>query len=301
MAQTPGKITDNLLHVFDYCFVETVHYEFYKPKEGRDIPVNLEGKEYHCEQCGKVTKVFYHKRPLTYYSKGKLAQERRVYDKLGKAFPAMGQLAAGEPFWNEAVGLCHDCARQSVLQSETPEQRVYNLCEELHGLDELVVAKAKAAMEQSLRAWLAGASADDLTAYDLGSFEGVKDMICAVMLQDTTAEQRELEAYQKRAAAIREEVENLLATLPATFQAYAQRSVLVYESMHDKIYHEYTVAFPREDTQPEEYYIRRPLEQSRVRMFLEQPRIETLDELFLEAGFHGEWIDLVTERIRELA
>ena len=156
MAQTPGKITDNLLHVFDYCFVETVHYEFYKPKEGRDIPVNLEGKEYHCEQCGKVTKVFYHKRPLTYYSKGKLAQERRVYDKLGKAFPTMGQLAAGEPFWNEAVGLCHDCARQSVLQSETPEQRVYNLCEELHGLDELVVAKAKAAMEQSLRAWLAG-------------------------------------------------------------------------------------------------------------------------------------------------
>lgn len=77
--------------------------------------------------------------------------------------------------------------------------------------------------------------------------------------------------------------------------------MLVYESMHDKIYHEYTVAFPREDTRPEEYYICRPLEQSRVRMFLEQPRIETLDELLMEAGFHGEWIDLVTERIKELA
>ena len=35
-------------------------------------------------------------------------------------------------------------------------------------------------------------------------------------------------------------------------------------------------------------------------MFLEQPRIETLEELLMEVGFHGEWIDLVNQRIQQL-
>ena len=35
-------------------------------------------------------------------------------------------------------------------------------------------------------------------------------------------------------------------------------------------------------------------------MFLEQPRIETLEELLMEVGFHGEWIDLVSQRLQEL-
>ena len=51
---------------------------------------------------------------------------------------------------------------------------------------------------------------------------------------------------------------------------------------------------------PENYYIYRPIEKERVQMFLEQPRIETLDELMMEVGFHGEWIDLVTKRVAEL-
>ena len=36
-------------------------------------------------------------------------------------------------------------------------------------------------------------------------------------------------------------------------------------------------------------------------MFLEQPRVASLAELFSEAGFHGEWLDLFTARVRELA
>ena len=34
--------------------------------------------------------------------------------------------------------------------------------------------------------------------------------------------------------------------------------------MNDKMYHEYTVAFPQPGTMPEDYYIYRPLEKSRV-------------------------------------
>lgn len=51
---------------------------------------------------------------------------------------------------------------------------------------------------------------------------------------------------------------------------------------------------------PEDYYIYRSIEKSRVRMFLDQPRIESLEELLTEVGFHGEWIDLVNQRLQEL-
>ena len=41
MTNEPSRITDNLLNVFNYCFVETVPYAFFKPNSQRDIPVNL--------------------------------------------------------------------------------------------------------------------------------------------------------------------------------------------------------------------------------------------------------------------
>ena len=92
----------------------------------------------------------------------------------------------------------------------------------------------------------------------------------------------------------------MLASLPDTWQAYAARSTGVYESMNDKMYHEYTVIFPKPGMIPEDYYIYRSIEKSRVRMFLDQPRIESLEELLTEVGFHGEWIDLVNQRLQEL-
>ena len=67
------------------------------------------------------------------------------------------------------------------------------------------------------------------------------------------------------------------------------------------MYHEYTVVFPAPGQLPEDYYIYRTIEKKRVLMFLEQPRIETLEELLMEVGFHGEWIDLVTNRLESLA
>ena len=92
----------------------------------------------------------------------------------------------------------------------------------------------------------------------------------------------------------------MLESLPDTWQAYAARSTGVYESMNDKMYHEYTVIFPKPGMIPEDYYIYRSIEKSRVQMFLEQPRIESLEELLMEVGFHGEWIDLVNQRLQAL-
>lgn len=302
MANEPSRITDNLLNVYNYCFVETVPYAFFKPNPERDIPVKLVDKEYHCKACGKVTKVKYNPRPLTYFSKGKLAQQRRVYDALGKEFPFMGQIQAGTPFTNEAVGLCRACAAEKVLTAKTPAQQVVNLSEQLHRADELVVAKARAAMEKALTDWLDKVEKPEaFLQYDLTDFAALRDFICAVMLEDTSAEKAILQAYREEIGAIETKLQQMLAELPEQWKAYAARSTAVFESMNDKMYHEYTVVFPAPGQLPEDYYIYRTIEKKRVVMFLEQPRVETLDELFMEVGFHGEWIDLVTKRLESLA
>lgn len=301
MSNEPSRITDNLLNVFNYCFVETVPYAFFKPNPQRDIPVNLVDKEYHCEACQTVTKVAYQPRPLTYYSKGKLAGERQVYDKLGKPFPFMGEIESGKPFTNEAIGLCRACAARTVFTSTEPGQVAVNLAKRLHDADELVVAKARAAMEKSLSNWLAAVKQpEDFLQYNLSDFNAIRDFICAVMLEDTTAVQQALDAYRTETGEIETQIRSLLHDLPEEWKAYAARSTAVFESMHDKMYHEYTVAFPAEGQIPTDYYIYRLIEKKRVLMFLEQPRIESLDELLMEVGFHGEWIDLVNARLQEM-
>lgn len=300
MANIPEKLTDNLLNVYTYSFVETVPYEFFKPNPERDIAVNLVDKEYHCEKCGKVTHVNYQKRPLVYYSKGKLALERKAYDKLGKHFPYMGELEDGVPFTNEAIGLCTECAAGEVLQAKAPEQQVVNLAAELHAADELVVAKAQSAMEKALKSWLAKTDADEFLKYNLGDFAAVRDLICAVMLDDLAGVTAVLDEYLAERNKKTLSIKSLLEKLPEVWRAYAERPLSVFESMHDKMYHEYSVMFIEPGQSLEDYYIYRPIEKKRVIMFIEQPRIDTVEELLTEVGFHGEWIDLVSERLKEL-
>lgn len=295
-----AKITDNLLNVYNYSFVETVPYAFFKPNPERDIPVNLVDKEYHCEKCGKVTKVKYQKRQIVYYSKGKLALERKLYDKLGKDFPFMGEIEAGIPFTNEAIGLCKDCAAELVLNDDAPEQKIVNLAQELHAADELVVVKAQAAMEKALKKWLEHTSADEFLQFNLGDFNAVRDLICAVMLDDTAEVAAILAEYDEINKAKTTAIKTILEAVPDIWKAYTARPMAVFESMHDKMYHEYSVMFIEPSKDLEDYYIYRPIEKKRVQMFIEQPRIETIEELLTEVGFHGEWIDLVSARLKEL-
>lgn len=116
MAGEPGKFKDQLASVYEYCFVETVPYAFFKPNPTRDIAVNLRAKEYRCPVCGKVTRVAYRYHGDTYFSKGKLAEQRRTYDALGLDFPTMGEIASGVPFVNEAIGTCAPCAESSLAK-----------------------------------------------------------------------------------------------------------------------------------------------------------------------------------------
>ena len=301
MANEPGKIKEQLDSVYEYCFVETVPYAFFKPNPARDIAVNLRAKEYCCPACGKVTRVPYRYHGDTYFSKGKLAAERRTYDKLGLEFPTMGCIAAGEPFVNEAVGYCAACAKERLGASEDPAQRVVNLAQQLHRADALVVTAARLAMEEALRRWLAAADAETLRQFDVSTLEKTRDLICAIMLDDTAGAEQALADYRAVVRHVQETCAQLLSLLPEVFTASVARSTHAPESMSDKVYHEYTVAFAAADAPREEFYFPRRVEKQRLSMFLEQPRVASLADLFSEVGFHGEWLDLFTARVRELA
>ncbi len=301
MANEPGKIKEQLESVYEYCFVETVPYAFFKPNPARDIAVNLRAKEYCCPACGKVTRVPYRYHGDTYFSKGKLAADRRTYDKLGLEFPMMGRIAAGEPFVNEAVGYCAACAKERLGASEDPAQRVVNLAQQLHRADALVVTAARLAMEEALRRWLAAADAETLRQFDVSTLEKTRDLICAIMLDDTAGAEQALADYRAVVRHVQETCAQLLSLLPEVFTASVARSTHAPESMSDKVYHEYTVAFAAADAPREEFYFPRRVEKQRLSMFLEQPRVASLADLFSEVGFHGEWLDLFTARVRELA
>ena len=300
MANEPGKIKEQLESVYEYCFVETVHYAFFKPNPARDIAVNLRAKEYRCPACGKVTRVPYRYHGDTYFSKGKLAAERRTYDKLGLEFPTMGRIAAGEPFVNEAVGYCAACAKERLGASEDPAQRVVNLAQQLHRADALVVTAARLAMEEALRRWLAAADAETLRQFDVSTLEKTRDLICAIMLDDTAGAEQALADYRAVVRHVQETCAQLLSLLPEVFTASVARSTHAPESMSDKVYHEYTVAFAAADAPREEFYFPRRVEKQRLSMFLEQPRVASLADLFSEVGFHGEWLDFFRARVHEL-
>lgn len=300
MANEPGKIKEQLEGVYEYCFVETVPYAFFKPNPARDIAVNLRAKEYRCPVCGKVTRVPYRYHGDTYFSKGKLAAERRTYDKLGLEFPTMGRIAAGEPFVNEAVGYCAACAKERLGASEDPAQRVVNLAQQLHRADALVVTAARLAMEEALRRWLAAADAETLRQFDVSTLEKTRDLICAIMLDDTAGAEQALADYRAVVRHVQETCAQLLSLLPEVFMASVARSTHAPESMSDKVYHEYTVAFAAADAPREEFYFPRRVEKQRLSMFLEQPRVASLADLFSEVGFHGEWLDFFRARVHEL-
>ena len=291
------NITDHLLDVFNYSFVETMPYGFFWTKDARYMPVNLVDKRYHCPKCQQEFTVKYHHTGVTYFSKTRMAAQRQIYAELGLDFPAEDAIAAEQPFHYEAIGYCQACADQEVRQSPEFGQRIYNLCEKLHQADELLAAKARRLMDQAVERWLTGITkSEQLLQYDLSSHEALRDLICAIILEDGEPFEAVLKEYSGEAMALAEEIRALNAKAPETWTAYTARSTALYESMADDLYHEYTVVFPEPGQQARSFYVQHIIERDRVEMFLQQPRITTLEELFMDAGFHEEWIDAVVDK-----
>jgi len=297
----PMGITDNLLKVFNYAFVESAPYGFFVPKDNAYVAVNLVNKVHHCQKCRKEITVDYHHTGVTYFSRDRYSQQQQVYALLGLDFPAPAEIAAETEFTYHQMGYCTDCAKAELNPADTDAQKLYNLCLELHKRDEALPLAARTEMQTALERWLVQIKESaQVTAYDLSSYTAIKDLVCAVILDDVDAVESLLKEYRDGSTALLAQARQLLAKLPEKFRVYAARSTAVYESMSDEIYHEYTVVFPAEETVPQDFFAERTVEGERAGMFLQQPRISSLEELLLAAGFADAWVDLFIDHVTAL-
>lgn len=284
-------ITDALLNVFNYTFVETAPYSFFIPTRDKYVAVNLLKKIYNCLACGKSLEVKYNQAGVVYFSKERFAKQKEMYEKRGLAFPDKNALKAEEPFIYQEEGYC-DCCGSKVLDVEEVNQKIANLCLKLHTLDERVLDEARTIMGNRVKTWLKTIQeSDQIIKYDLSSYTAVQNLLCAVILEEQEGLQKCLEAYKSKAKQQISEIELMLASAEEKWEAYMVRPTSIYESMSDELYHEYTVVFPVKETVNQDFYVKKTIENKRVRMFLEQKRIHTVEELISEAGFLEMWVD----------
>lgn len=292
------RITDNLMKVYNYAFIDDMPYGFFKPNDAMYVGVRLVDKKYHCPECkGEFTVRFRNDNDgITYFSKSRIEAQRAVYEELGLDFPAKWELME-KPFTYHTIGVCHKCAEKLIKDSEEPGQRIYNLCHQLHLLDELLAAKAKKGMRDALQRWLDGIEDSAyLLKFDLSTHDSLRDLICAVILQDTKEIEAALQEYRDNTQPIIYEAKKLLEKQTPAWKAQVAHSSSLPMSLSDAEYHEYTVAFPAEDTVGQDFYFSQSVEKERVSMFLEQHRCASLEELLMDAGFHEEWIDMVVDK-----
>lgn len=285
------EISENLQKVFTYAFIESAPYSFFIPTKEKYVAVHLAHKIYHCLKCGEPLEVHYNQAGAVHFSKERFETQKMLYAKRGLAFPDEKEIEDAQVFTCHEEGYCRDCAQEALVNTDT-EQALYNLCLKLHQRDEAVLDEARIAMGESVRIWVETiTSSEQLTRYDLSSYMALKDLVCAVILQDVGGLERCLMTYRKDVDATIAEANELLESVPDKWISYAARPTTIYESMSDELYHEYTVAFPVKETKPQIFYVKKSMEKSRVRMFLEQVRLQTLEELILDVGFQDVWVD----------
>lgn len=294
------NITENLLKVFNYAFVETAPYGFYIPRGDQYVETNLVKKIYHCLCCDQTITVDYNRTGTVHFSKARFEKQRKVYEKRALPFPSDEAVRSGAEFVSHEEGYCCNCV-ELIPASGEGGQRIYGLCQALHRSDVAVLGKARTLMSEQVKRWIETIEESaQLAKYDLSSYIAIKDLICAVILDDLKALEACLAAYRADVQTAIREIGKLLAVADDTWEAYAARPMTIYESMSDELYHEYTVAFPVKETIEQEFYVHKKIDQSRVRMFLEQTRVQTIEELIMEAGFMDRWVDWFIDHVTVL-
>lgn len=292
--------TDNLLNVFNYAFVETAPYNFFIPRDDKYVAVNLPKKMYHCLDCQMTLEIKYNQSGVVHFSKERFEKQRKLYEKRALLFPSAQEIKAGNEFIYHEEGYCNACAKKNPAQKEIG-QSIYHQCYKLHQMDEALLEEAKLRMGNCVKSWLAGITESaQLVKYDLSSYQALKDLVCAIILDDLAQLEQCVVSYKKETEKIIAGIYANLDSVTEKWQAYAARPVQIYESMSDELYHEYTVVFPVEETINQEFYVNKTIEKSRVKMFLEQVRIQTTEELITEAGFLDVWVDWFIAHVTSL-
>lgn len=296
------KFTDNLLKVYNYAFTEETTYGFYKPNEAMYQAVRMTAKEYHCLCCGKhfQVRIRNDNDGILYFSKSRIAAQKKLWSELELDFPDEAALEQ-EPFVYQIIGYCADCAADKLAEKADAGQQINNLCHRLYLQDIMVADKAKQYMTEAVERWLKGISdAGELTKFDITNPAILQELIWIMVLSDTEKCQQALAEYKTARESLQQGLDELLQEATPAWKGYAARSTSLPESMSDGEYHEYTLAFPADDTQGQDFYLQRQVLKERAEMFVRQPRIDTLEDLLGDAGFQEKWLDMVLDKVNDL-
>lgn len=285
---------ENLRAAYQYAFIETAPYGFFVPKEDAYVAVDLAGKACRCLHCGKELTASYRRNGPVYFSKERFTAQKALHERAQLPFPA-----AEEPFVYRAEGYCAECA-PSQCGGEAG-QRLYDLCLTLYRRDEAALDEARRLMEAQLRAWLSGVkSAQQVAAYDLSSFEALRGLVCTAIAADLSALEKAAAAYRSETDAALVDAAALLDGAPEVWEAWAARPMAMYDVFSEAQQNEYTIAFADENAPREDFYLWRKLEKRRVRMFLEQRRMRSVEEMAAEVGVPDEWVNLLMDHLMAL-
>lgn len=292
--ETKGQIMENLRAVYQYAFIEMAPYGFFVPKADAYEAVQLAGKVCRCLHCGETLTADYRQNGPVYFSKAQFAAQQALYARQKLPFPA-----DGEPFVYWAEGYCARCAPAQC--GDGVQQRLYDLCLRLYQCDEALLDEARRLLEVQLKAWLAGVtSAAQAVSYDLSSYEALQRLVSAAVSADVCALEAAVAAYREAAGALLAEASALLDAAPEVWQAWVARPVAMYDVFSDAQQNEYTIAFVAEGAPRDDFYLQRKLEKVRLRMFLEQRRVQSAEELIAEIGVSDAWVNLLMDHFMAL-
>lgn len=291
--------TENLRTVFAYAFIETISYHFAVPKEPEYLHLSIPRKIYHCNNCEKEIEIKFRNNGDVYASKPVRLQQVEIRRDLG--LPC-GSLKADEVVDEHQIGYCQECFAK--LQQEDrfiDTQKIYDDANTLFMADCQLPIEAKEAMDEVVREWVDSfQSLDDMKEYQVETYLDLRHLVVNKLIEAPKVNEL-LTQYQ---ATVREYKEKIAAQLAEVehnkFLAHIAWPLNLYESMSTEWYNEYTVLFPEDQDDKREFYVNKAILKERVQMFLDQHRIDTVQELLNEVGFFDEWVEMFVSKASEL-
>lgn len=291
--------TENLKTVFAYAFIETVAYHFAVPKEPEYLHLSIPRKIYHCNNCEKEIEIKFRNNGDVYASKPVRLQQVEIRRDLG--LPC-GSLKVDEVVDEHQIGYCQECFAK--LQQEDrfiDTQKIYDNANSLLTLDCQLPIDAKKAMDEAIRTWVDSfQSLEDMKEYQVETYLDLRRLIVSKLLEAPNVKEL-LAKYQENVRAYKEKLAAQLAEVEhKKFLAHIAWPLNLYESMSTEWYNEYTVLFPEDQDDKREFYVNKAILKERVQMFLDQHRIDTVQELINEVGFFDEWIEMFVSKASTL-
>lgn len=242
--QSDKSLTSLLQQSYNNAFSETPSYNFVAPTAAKLPSVIIDRKQQHCLSCGSINEIEYINYGHSYADHEHLVLQQSLHDKFGLVFPPAGNT---QEFVYQQEGYCLNCFPATEQSLTTTGQSIYKLCSQLVGADSRVITDITRLLDED----------KDIHDY--------------------------LDTYRKTSENLITEIKVLLDEIVADdFDAYVGRPMNMLDSLCSKMFNEYTILVPIQDTPEDYFFIKSSIKKQNVLTFLQLPRINTVEQVRTE-------------------